>query len=1149
MFPKKNTNKSIFVSSTFCDMQAERDALRDIVLPRINEFAGKYGRAVEIIDLRWGVDTDSVSEAEQNRKVLRTCLDEIERSKPFFIALIGDRYGWTPPRKEMEAALNFALFSLNDLNISVTAMEIEYGVLCSDMPPVCLFYFRESPDYESMSEDIIRIYRDRQENLEKLERLKEKIRSRFSADLKNYTAEIHENGLTVSKDWTDMVEADIIEKLRQEWGEPSNTPLSWKENEIEMQDAFRKSRTEYFIGRTATVADMTAFCLGNDSSPQLLMIQGEAGSGKSGLLCRVMDTIEDKCLLLPFCCGISSRSSLVENMLRYFIMILCEKLALKDDSDALTKFQELKDRFVDMLFAACRKMRVVAVVDALDQFAGSDEARRMLWISGQLPENFRMLCSIINGAETETIKQLDGNILPVPPIDAADETAIIKSIAVRHRKQINRDVVEYILKKQTTDGVLAAQNPLYLSLIAIDLAMMNRYEFDTVQQYIEGGMYYSEALTKFMQQRIDETPGDPEGAYLAILSRMEKLIGREFVSSVCGMIAVSRSGLRENDMEGAFKKLGIKFIPADFSWLRQMLRGHFSQGDMQQWNFSHQSLRRAIKKDYPDELKRLNDGIIAHFQNVIDRDNFSAREIMHHICASNRSDLAVEVMTTHGGCHCYELAQGLADAYLEYENGTEFCLNIPTICDKLDEVKRLHVLRIIDTCLLFLPENTRLFRIELLQTALNMIKGQTDFETRRAVAIVENHLAKLYIDTGQTEKAGVYLQKSINTMEQLYNQNGTISVLIELSAFYNDMGEYKRSLGRIEEAREFHKKSITAFEQLYAMNRSMDDLSQLAASYYNMGVVMMAQGCVNETEEYYKKSVDAHEQLYAQRRSIEDMRRLAASYDEMGTFLMTLNNVDQAGEYYKKSLEYAKKAFEQSGAMLALRDLAYSYYSMGVLLCELDYLVESGEHFQRSLKAREKIFVQSGTTEAMRDLATSYAGMGGILTKMGQVEESGEYFQKSVEMFEQLFKQSGSVYGLAGLAEAYKKMSIHLTILNSINEAVDYSKKSVDAREYLYKKMDTSDNLRCMAISYADIGETLVALDRNEEALKYHMKNVDAMEKLYKQTNTVDDLKNLAASYQRIGNFLREKYGLANEAEKYYLKRNETFKLMASKKL
>ena len=42
---KRNTNKSIFISSTFRDMQAERDTLRDFVLPKVNEFAAQYGRA------------------------------------------------------------------------------------------------------------------------------------------------------------------------------------------------------------------------------------------------------------------------------------------------------------------------------------------------------------------------------------------------------------------------------------------------------------------------------------------------------------------------------------------------------------------------------------------------------------------------------------------------------------------------------------------------------------------------------------------------------------------------------------------------------------------------------------------------------------------------------------------------------------------------------------------------------------------------------------------------------------------------------------------------------------------------------------------------------------------------------------------------
>jgi hypothetical protein len=441
MSAKKNTNKSIFVSSTFRDMQAERDALRDFVLPRVNEFAAQYGRAVEIIDLRWGVDTASVSEAEQNHKVLRTCLDEIERSRPFFLGLIGDRYGWTPPRPDMEAALNAAQFSLDNLNKSVTALEIEYGVLRSENPPVCLFYFRESPDYTAMPEELCRIYRDEAEGLEKLAKLKDEIRARFKGDIKNYTAEVREKGLSVSKDWADTVAADITAKLREEWGEPAATPPDWKEQERDMQEAFRESRTAHFAGRTAAIADMAAFCLGRETTTQLLMLQGEAGSGKSGLLCKVMDKIEEQCLLLPFSCGISSRSSFAENMLRYFISLICEKLSLQDDSDTITKFQDLKDRFIELLFSSCQKMRVVVVVDALDQLAGGDEARRMLWISGRLPENFRLLCSIIDGPETEAVRHLGGEIRSMPPIDTADEAAIIHGIAARHHKQIASAVV------------------------------------------------------------------------------------------------------------------------------------------------------------------------------------------------------------------------------------------------------------------------------------------------------------------------------------------------------------------------------------------------------------------------------------------------------------------------------------------------------------------------------------------------------------------------------------------------------------------------------------------------------------------------------------------------------------------------------------
>ena len=72
--------KNIFISSTFIDMQAERDLVQERVLPALREEARKYGDNVGVIDLRWGVDTSTLETEEGAAKVLKVCLDEIDRS-------------------------------------------------------------------------------------------------------------------------------------------------------------------------------------------------------------------------------------------------------------------------------------------------------------------------------------------------------------------------------------------------------------------------------------------------------------------------------------------------------------------------------------------------------------------------------------------------------------------------------------------------------------------------------------------------------------------------------------------------------------------------------------------------------------------------------------------------------------------------------------------------------------------------------------------------------------------------------------------------------------------------------------------------------------------------------------------------------------
>src|SRR6266852_676334 len=114
----------VFISSTFRDMHAERDHLVTVIFPQLRRLCESRGVTWGEVDLRWGV-TD---EARAEGNVLPLCLAEIERCRPYFIGLLGERYGWVP--EEIPPELLEAQPWLNEhRKQSVTALEILHGVL------------------------------------------------------------------------------------------------------------------------------------------------------------------------------------------------------------------------------------------------------------------------------------------------------------------------------------------------------------------------------------------------------------------------------------------------------------------------------------------------------------------------------------------------------------------------------------------------------------------------------------------------------------------------------------------------------------------------------------------------------------------------------------------------------------------------------------------------------------------------------------------------------------------------------------------------------------------------------------------------------------------------------------------------------------
>src|SRR3954452_9260985 len=126
----------VFISSTFSAMHAERDHLVKRVFPEVRERLEAHSVDVVDIDLRWGITEEQAAQG----RVSELCLHEIDASRPFFVGMLGERYGQTlSVSRELRAAYSW-IASYSEM--STTELELRHAVLNrpdrSPAPLVCL---------------------------------------------------------------------------------------------------------------------------------------------------------------------------------------------------------------------------------------------------------------------------------------------------------------------------------------------------------------------------------------------------------------------------------------------------------------------------------------------------------------------------------------------------------------------------------------------------------------------------------------------------------------------------------------------------------------------------------------------------------------------------------------------------------------------------------------------------------------------------------------------------------------------------------------------------------------------------------------------------------------------------------------------------
>lgn len=573
----------VFISSTFRDMMAERDYLVKCIFPELRRLCESRGVTWSEVDLRWGVTDEQSAEG----KVLPICLEEIGRCRPYFIGLLGERYGWVPDRISPELMEQEPwLREQFEGRKSVTELEILHGVLRNPgMAGHAYFYFRDPAYVDKVPEDKRNNFASESvEDSMKLTQLKENIRKSGFPLKENYSTP-EALGALVLKDLT-----AVIDGLYPEGSQPE--PL---DREAMEHAAYALSREKVYIGRDEYFKRLDEYADRQEDEP--LVVLGESGSGKSALLANWISRYSQahpETFALQHYIGATPFSADWTAMLRRIMGEFKRKLGLQ--LDIPEQSEALQSAFPNWLSMASAQAgngtakynKIVLVLDALNQLEDREGALDLVWLPPVMPENVRLIVSTLPGRPLEEIIRRQWPPFYVEPLSVEERKELIKNFLQNYGRELSSARVDRIASSPQ------AANPLYLRVLLDELRIFGIHE--KLEERID---YYLKA-------------GSPYELYEKVIIRWENDYDGDsgLVGDALSLLWAGRRGLSEIELLGALGEDVNPLPRARWSPLYLAMSDSLvSRGGL--LTFSHDFLRSAARDTYiPEELSQMK----AHVQ-------------------------------------------------------------------------------------------------------------------------------------------------------------------------------------------------------------------------------------------------------------------------------------------------------------------------------------------------------------------------------------------------------------------------------------------------------------------------------------------------------------------------------------------------------
>ena len=944
--PRTSRVVRVFISSTFRDMQAERDFLVKQVFPELRRRCRE--RAVEFVevDLRWGVTEEQAERGE----VLPICLREIELCRPYFIGLLGERYGWVPEQIEPQL-MEEQPWLAEHREHSVTALEIVHGVLGNpEMASRAFFYFRDTTYIKALPPESRADFLSEDPTARaKLERLKERIRLSRLPLKENYP-----DPETVGK----LILEDLWGAIDQEYP-PGEVPDPL-DREAQEHEAFAASRAKVYIGRQGYFDRLSRHVESED--PPLVLL-GESGVGKSALLANWVGQYRgkhpDDFVFFHFIGATPQGTDYVALLHRLISEI---KRRIGDPEEVPVQPDKLREALPLWLAKAAARGRMVLVLDALNQLEDKDHAPDLGWLPEYFPPDIRVILSTLPGRSLTTLEKRGWPTFMVAGLEPAEMQQVVQEYLGIYRKTLDARLIREIL------AAPQAANPMYLRALLEEMRVFGVFEElrNRLRHYL--------------------TAPDPPALYNLILARLEQDYEKPrpgLVQEAMSLLWAARRGLSESELLELLGTAAGSLPRAYWSPLALALEDSLvSRSGL--LTFFHDYLRQAVKGRY---LPTPEAQQAAHLRLA---DYFEARELderkvdefpwqLEKAGAWERlkeciGDLVLFLLLEKK--NPFELTGYWLSLKNRYEMDQVYQIALHQFEQTTPPPETLSAIIVKVAC--FLGLNARYdAAISLGSRALAILDRAVGPE-HLAFAGSLYDLAEFYYHKGRFEEAESSYLKALNIFEKSLGPDH-----LQVGRCLNALGLLYVYWGRFAEAEPLYRRSLPIDEK-WLGPESLNVATQLS----NLGMLYTNLGNFKEAEPLFRRSLSIREKQFGATHTA-----LAETFSNLGWLCASQARHQEAEHYYLGTLSIYETLLGPEHPLTAL-----AYNNLGTLYQAQGRFDQAETMFRQAIRIWK---MQPGSDPVNQAIGLS--NLASLYGSKGRFPEAETLFKEALEIDEALF--------------------------------------------------------------------------------------------------------------------------------------------------